>query len=71
MRAVSLDPDDSYILYGIVCNYARLGEIDEAIYYFDKAVKAGFAHKAWIENDTDLDPIRDHPRFKEIVETLG
>jgi pentatricopeptide repeat protein len=70
MRAVSLDPGDSYILYGIVCNYARLGEIDEAIYYFDKAVTAGFAHKAWIENDTDLDPIRDHPRYEEIMKTL-
>ena len=70
MRAVSLDPNDSYILSGIVCNYARLGEIDEAIYYFDKAVKAGFAHKAWIENDTDLDPIRNHPRYEEIMKTL-
>jgi len=70
MRAVSLDPDDSYILYGIVCNYARLGDVDEAIYYFEKAVKAGFTHREWIENDTDLDPIRQAPRFKAIMKTL-
>jgi non-specific serine/threonine protein kinase len=70
MRAVSVDPDDSYILYGVVCNYCRLGEIDEAIYYLEKAVKAGFAHKEWIENDTDLDPIRDDPRFQALLKKL-
>ena len=70
MRAVSLDPEDSYILYGIACNYCRLGDIDDAVYYFERALKFGFAHKEWIENDTDLDPIRDHPRFKELVAGL-
>jgi TolB-like protein/Tfp pilus assembly protein PilF len=70
MRAVAIDPDDSYTLYGIVCNYARLGEIDEAIYYLERAVKAGFAHKEWIENDTDLEPIRNDPRFQAILNKL-
>jgi len=70
MRAVSLDPDDSYIVYGIACNYARLGEVDEAVYYLEKATTAGFAHWEWIENDGDIDPIRDDPRYKAIMKKL-
>ncbi|MDH3216657.1 MAG: protein kinase [Candidatus Krumholzibacteria bacterium] len=70
MRAVALDPDDSYTLYGIVCNYSRLGEIDEAIFYLEKAILAGFAHKEWIDNDSDLDPLRPDPRFQALVKKL-
>ena len=70
MRAVSIDPDDSYIIYGIACNYSRLGEIDEAIYYLEKASRNGFAHWEWVENDTDLDPIRDDPRFEAIIDRM-
>jgi len=70
MRAVSLDPDDSYILYGVACDFCRLGEADEGMYYFERAVKSGFAHKEWIANDKDLDPIRNKPRFQELFDEL-
>jgi TolB-like protein/Tfp pilus assembly protein PilF len=70
MRAVSLDPDDSYILYGVACNFARLGEIDESIYYFERALRSGFAHKQWIENDADLDPIKSDPRYHALLAEL-
>jgi len=69
-RALAIDPDDPYNLYGIACLNSRLGRIDDAIRYFEKSLKTGFAHKEWIENDSDFDPIRDDPRFLALLERL-
>jgi non-specific serine/threonine protein kinase len=70
-RAYALDPDDPYLIYGIACFYAQLGDPDRALEHFENALKAGFAHKEWLENDTDLDPIRGTDRFRALVRSLG
>jgi non-specific serine/threonine protein kinase len=69
-RALIVDPDGFEILYNIACVYSSAGEIEKAIDSLEKAVKAGYSHRAWIENDSDLDPLRDHPRFRAVVERL-
>jgi serine/threonine protein kinase/tetratricopeptide (TPR) repeat protein len=69
-RMIAQAPDDPYILYGNVCVLARIGMIDEALACFEQAVRRGFVQKAWIEHDTDLDPIRDHPTYRALVATL-
>jgi non-specific serine/threonine protein kinase len=69
-RMIALAPDDPYILYGMVCILARLNRIDEAMTYFEQAVERGFVQRQWIEHDTDLDPIREHPKFKALVASL-
>ena len=66
-RALSMDPEDPAILYTVACNYSLAGEIEEAIDCLEKALKAGFAHKEWIEHDSDLDPLRGHPRFQALL----
>ena len=45
--------------------------VDVALDYFEKAVDSGYASKEWIETDSDFDPIRDHPRFQEILKKLN
>ena len=69
-RMITLAPDDPYILYGMVCVLARIKHIDEAMTYFEQAVERGFVQRQWIEHDTDLDPIREHPKFKALVASL-
>ena len=69
-KAFETDPRDPYIVYGVACSYSRVGRIEEAVDYFEKSVLCGFAHKDWIENDADLDPLRDHPRFKAVVDGM-
>jgi tetratricopeptide (TPR) repeat protein len=69
-RAYAIAPDDPYNVYGVACSYSRLDRIEEAVDYFEKAVQCGFAHKEWVENDMDLDPIRNHPRFRAVMKTL-
>lgn len=31
---------------------------------------AGFGHRGWIEHDTDLAPLHDHPRFAALLAKL-
>jgi tetratricopeptide (TPR) repeat protein len=70
-RAYALDPEDPYLVYGIACFYAQLGDPERALDHFENALKTGFAHREWLENDTDLDPIRDTERFRRLVSSLA
>jgi tetratricopeptide (TPR) repeat protein len=70
-RALDMDPGESSILYNVACAYALQGAIDEAIECLEAAVKFGFGHKEWIQNDSDLDALRNHPRFQALLERLG
>jgi adenylate cyclase len=69
-RCYDLDPDDPYIVYGVACFHSRMGLIDQAVTYFEQAVRAGFSHAEWIKNDSDFAPIRDHPRFQAALRHL-
>ncbi len=69
-RAFRLQPDDPYTVYGIACFYSQLGHLESGVSYLEKAVAAGFGHRRWIENDTDLDPIKSLPRFVTLMEEL-
>ncbi len=66
-RALAIDPDDVSVLYNAACVYARLGKSEEAIDSMERAVKNGFAHREWIEQDPDLNSVRDDPRFQALL----
>ncbi|MDH3197580.1 MAG: protein kinase [Candidatus Krumholzibacteria bacterium] len=70
-RAYAADPNDPYTVYGVACSYSRSGRIEEALDYLERSVGCGFAHAEWIEQDVDLDPLREHPRFAAIMASLG
>jgi serine/threonine protein kinase/Flp pilus assembly protein TadD len=67
-RALAADPEDSGVLYNVACGLALLGEADEALGCLENAVKFGFGHKAWLEHDSDLDSLRNNPRFQALVQ---
>jgi serine/threonine protein kinase/Flp pilus assembly protein TadD len=69
-KALTTDPDNPYNLYGVACFYSRFGKVEEAIECFEKSLAAGFAHKDWIEKDSDFDAIRKDPRFQELLKRL-
>jgi len=69
-KALSIDPDDPYIGYGLACYYSKTGRSAIALQHFRKAVQGGFTHLDWIENDTDLDPIRATVEFRQILGEL-
>ena len=67
-RAVAMDPDDSAVLYNVACAYAILGLRDSAIDCLEQAIANGFRHWQWIEHDSDLDSLRESPRFRAMLE---
>jgi adenylate cyclase len=67
-RALAIDPEDCGILYNIACVYSLLGQEEEAIDCLDKAMSHAAWYKSWAQHDTDLDALRDHPRFKAVME---
>ena len=69
-RVLALGRDDPSVLYNVACIFSLAGESDEAIDLLDQAVATGFAHRNWAEQDTDLDPIRHHPRFEEVLQKI-
>jgi serine/threonine protein kinase/Flp pilus assembly protein TadD len=69
-RARSANESDSLVLYNVACVYA-LGEmIDEAVECLDKAIQNGFGHREWIENDSDLNSLRQDPRFQALLKRM-
>jgi adenylate cyclase len=69
-RAIALRPDDYGTLYTAACTAALGGEHERALDFLDRAVATGRGHREWILNDNDLAPLRDHPRFKQILARL-
>jgi adenylate cyclase len=69
-KSISINPEEISVLYNAACLYSILKETDKALNYLDKAVKAGFASRNWLDNDSDLDNIRNHPRFKTIINNI-
>ena len=69
-RARALAPNDVAVLYNLACFYSLAGGLDGAMHFFEDSVAKGFAHRNWAENDSDLDPIRSHPGFSEILKKI-
>lgn len=53
--------------YDAACLYALTGRSEQALDAFDKALSLGYCDFQHIAADTDLDAIRDLPRFTEIL----
>jgi tetratricopeptide (TPR) repeat protein len=69
-RALLLEPDDPNVAYNVACVYSLAGEVEKAIDHLERAGGPQGANRAWIERDTDFDPLREHPRFKALLERL-
>ncbi|MEO8577188.1 MAG: protein kinase [Gemmatimonadales bacterium] len=69
-RGIQVDPDDPMLLYNVCCTYAQLGMTNESLEALEHAVEKGWGDKAWLEHDSDLDSIRDMPRYKAILQAM-
>jgi serine/threonine protein kinase/Flp pilus assembly protein TadD len=69
-RVASSHPRDTMTLYGVACAYALLGQTEKAVASLEEAVQFGAIQKKWLEHDPDLTSIREHPRFKALLEHL-
>ena len=67
-RGTLLDPDNTILHFNFVCALTRLREFEAAIDLLSSVIEKGSqGWLTWLDNDTDFDPLRSHPRFIELV----
>ena len=64
---LSARSEDSFVLYGLGCFYSLAGNTDRALDVLEMAVDAGDRTADWWRQDSDLDNVRDDPRFDELL----
>ena len=70
-RALTIEPDDAGVSYNVACLFALAGVSDRALDCLRLAIAGGFWHRAWAQNDPDLDSLRDDARFQALVAGVG
>lgn len=68
--AVKLNPRlfEAYYHYGTVAFAA--GELGSAMDALERSYEAGLADPDWMREDLDLDNVRDHPRYRALVDRM-
>ena len=69
--ALALRPDDYGTLYNAACFHALAGEPERALDLLERSIATGEGFREWIDRDTDLDSLRDLPRFGALIARLG
>ncbi len=58
---------DTTEFYTPACFYALIENVDNALFYLQKAYDNGFRRLQYITIDTDFDKIRNNPKFQELM----
>jgi len=71
LKLVELLPEDSTAHYNLACSYSLLGELDQAIEELHVAIEFGYDDPEFMESDPDLENVRNHRRFEEILTIMN
>ena len=63
-------PSNSELTYNAASFYSLAGDINKSLAYLKQAADSGCLNLTWLEQDSDLDHIKNNPRFTEIVEAF-
>ena len=69
-RIVRAVPNDNTALYNLACLYSLTSKKEKALEYLEKSIKAGFTNVGHIQQDSDLDNIRNEEKYKELIKKL-
>jgi TolB-like protein/Flp pilus assembly protein TadD len=69
-NAMAVDPDDPMMLYNVACAFSVLGRTADCLDALERAVSNGWSDKDWLEHDSDLDGIRNEPKYLALVRAM-
>ncbi|MBA4124056.1 MAG: protein kinase [Acidobacteria bacterium] len=69
-EARGLAKADHDMAYWMCSASSQLGEIDQAFYWLERAIKLGNENKPWFETDKMLAPLRQDARFAELMSKI-
>ena len=61
------DPPYADLFYNVACCESLAGQKDQAIAHLRRAIELSERTRPFLEGDSDLDPIRQDPAFKELL----
>jgi hypothetical protein len=73
MKIVETMPDSKLAIpsaYNVACGYALSGDKAKALDWLEKSVKMGWTDLNHMEQDEDLDSLRNEERYKKLVKQL-
>ena len=69
-QAIEIDPDDAEGHYNLACSYSLLGDVNKALESLGRSIDLGFDDIKHIENDSDLNGLRDEAGYKKLINKL-
>ena len=57
--------------YNVACALFLAGKTERSLDILEECLRTKTIHRDWLEQDTDWDSARDHPRFKAVLESLS
>lgn len=66
-RLARLLPDDSVVFYNLACSLTLVGRRQEALAALRRALQNGYDDFEHLEQDPDLDALRDVPEFVDLI----
>ncbi len=67
LQAIQLDNKDVWSYYGIASIYGRFGNTEKVLEYLEQAININPEVKEDAREEHDFDPVRQDPRFQELV----
>jgi len=65
--SIKNSPRNSILTYNAACFYALTGDTEKSLDYLAQTANWGCLNLNWLEQDSDLDAVRENPRFNEII----
>jgi tetratricopeptide (TPR) repeat protein len=70
-RVVQLAPKDAVAHYNLGCSLALMGYSQEAVHALRQALRHGYSDIDYLEADRDLESVRNHPDYEELLREFG
>ena len=71
-ESVRKAPTDTVVHYNAACLYALAGDPEKSIDCLENChTRVGSLNREWLLHDSDLDSVRSHPRFTEILDSFA
>ncbi len=65
-----LRPEDPLVFYNLACSYSLVKEVEKSIEAIKTAINNGYGDFDYLEQDKDLDNIRQDERFQQCLSRL-
>jgi len=67
-QALTINKKHHPSLYNLACYYALQGDVENSVYFLQKAIKVNRRWKNVAKNEKDFDAIKNEPLFKQLID---